>query len=66
MRAGQTLAIAGLVQNQVESTKSGIPWLMDLPYIGACFRKVTDQINEVELLIMVTPQLIEAMDPDGT
>ncbi len=64
MRAGQTLAIAGLVQNQVESTKNGIPWLMDLPYIGAAFRKVTDQINEVELLIMVTPQLIEAMDPN--
>jgi pilus assembly protein CpaC len=64
MRAGQTLAIAGLVQNQVESTKSGIPWLMDLPYAGAMFRKVTDQINEVELLIMVTPQLIQAMDPN--
>jgi pilus assembly protein CpaC len=64
MRAGQTLAIAGLVQNQVESTKSGVPWLMDLPYIGVAFRKVTDQINEVELLIMVTPQLIEAMDPN--
>ena len=64
MRAGQTLAIAGLVQNQVETTKSGIPWLMDLPYVGAAFRQVSDQINEVELLIMVTPQLIEAMDPN--
>jgi pilus assembly protein CpaC len=64
MRAGQTLAIAGLVQNQVETTKRGIPWLMDLPYVGGAFRQVTDQINEVELLIMVTPQLIEAMDPN--
>ncbi|HEX3654740.1 MAG TPA: type II and III secretion system protein family protein [Pirellulales bacterium] len=63
MRPGQTLAIAGLVQNRIESTKTGIPWVMDMPYIGVLFRKNTEQMNEVELLILVTPQLIEAMDP---
>jgi pilus assembly protein CpaC len=63
MRPGQTLAIAGLVQNRVDATKRGVPFLGDMPYIGALFSKKTDQINEVELLVMVTPQIVEAMDP---
>ena len=62
MQAGQTLAIAGLVQSRVESTKFGVPWIMDVPYIGAAFRKVKEESNEVELLILVTPELVEAMD----
>jgi pilus assembly protein CpaC len=64
MQAGQTLAIAGLVQLRTDSTVLGIPWLSDLPFVGVPFRKVSDQINEIELLIMVTPQLVEAMSPD--
>jgi pilus assembly protein CpaC len=64
MQAGQTLAIAGLVQLRTEDVNTGIPWLSDLPFVGVPFRKMTEQINEVELLILVTPQLIEAMDPD--
>ncbi|MEX2559126.1 MAG: histidine kinase, partial [Pirellulales bacterium] len=63
MRAGQTLAIAGLVQNRVEAQVRGVPWLSDLPWVGAAFRKTNEEINEIELLIMVTPQLVDALDP---
>jgi pilus assembly protein CpaC len=63
LRAGQTIAIAGLVQTRVESSTRGVPWLMDTPFIGSFFRRTSDQINEVELLIMVTPQLVEGLDP---
>jgi pilus assembly protein CpaC len=63
MRPGQTLAIAGLVQWRSDAVARGIPGLMNLPVIGAPFRRVSNQINEVELLILVTPQLVEAMDP---
>lgn len=63
MRAGQTLAIAGLVQNREEATKRGLPLLSDLPYIGTAFRKVRVQTNEIELLILVTPQFVDALDP---
>ncbi len=63
MQAGQTLAIAGLVQMRAENDIRGIPWLSDLPFLGVPFRKVAEQINEIELLILVTPQLVEAMDP---
>ncbi|HOM16688.1 MAG TPA: pilus assembly protein N-terminal domain-containing protein [Thermoguttaceae bacterium] len=63
LMAGQTLAIAGLVQTRVEAQRRGIPGVMELPYIGAMFRKVEETNNEIELLILVTPELVEAMDP---
>lgn len=62
MRAGQTLALCGLVQNRVEAEMRGIPLLSDIPFIGAAFRRVKEQNNEVELLILVTPQLVDGMD----
>jgi len=64
MMAGQTLAIAGLVQSRVDSLNSGLPWIGDVPYLGVPFRRVNYTANEVELLIMVTPELVEAMDAD--
>jgi pilus assembly protein CpaC len=62
MQAGQTLAIAGLVQNRIESVRTGVPWLCDLPYAGVLFRRVEEKNNEIELLIFVTPELVDAMD----
>jgi pilus assembly protein CpaC len=64
MMAGQTLAIAGLLQTRDEAQNQGLPFLSDLPYIGALFRNVNHTQNEVELLILVTPELIEAVDAD--
>ncbi len=63
MNAGQTLAIAGLIQERVESQKRGLPYVMDLPIIGVPFRKVNEQVNEIENLVLVTPDYAEAMDP---
>jgi len=62
LKAGQTLALAGLVQNRIEATNTGIPVLADLPYFGAPFRRVRESNNEIELLILVTPQLVDALD----
>jgi len=63
LRAGQTLVLAGLVQSRVESENRGIPWISEVPYFGAAFRRVHEEINEIELLIMVTPELIDPLDP---
>jgi pilus assembly protein CpaC len=63
MQPGQTLAIAGLVYNRQESLSTGIPFFADLPYIGVAFRRNRQEEQEVELLILVTPQLVEPMDP---
>lgn len=63
LKAGQTLAIAGLVENRTEATNRGIPILADLPWFGAPFRRVQERTNEIELLVFVTPEFCEAMDP---
>ena len=63
LRAGQTLALAGLVQQRRVYKKRAVPWLGELPYLGAMFRDVQGQDEEVELLILVTPQLVEGMEP---
>jgi pilus assembly protein CpaC len=63
MKAGQTLALAGLVQTRTESQNIGIPWVSDLPWFGAAFRKVQETKNEIELLILVRPELVDALDP---
>ena len=59
---GQTLAIAGLVQTRAEAQTRGIPWISDVPYLGALFRRVHEEKNEIETLILVTPEFAEAMD----
>ena len=63
MKAGQTLALAGLVQHQVEAENRGVPLVSDLPWIGAAFRRVEHRVNETELLVLVTPELIAPMNP---
>jgi pilus assembly protein CpaC len=64
LMAGQTLAIAGLVQSRTESENGGIPLIGDVPYLGMAFRHVNELKNEVELLILVTPELIDPMNND--
>jgi pilus assembly protein CpaC len=63
MNAGQTLALAGLIQERVEASHRGLPYLSDLPIVGAAFRRVEEEVNEIELLIMVTPEFVDGMDP---
>lgn len=63
MQSGQTFAIAGLLQSRNETQTDKIPLLGELPYMGALFRKVRVLQNDIELLITVTPEFVEAMDP---
>ena len=63
MNAGQTLALAGLIQTRVSARQRGLPFLADLPYVGAAFRKVEERVEEIELLIMVTPEFADGLDP---
>ncbi len=62
MKPGQTLALAGLVSQRVIANKTGFPWISDLPYFGVPFRRTKNTVEDVELLIIVTPQLVAATD----
>jgi pilus assembly protein CpaC len=63
MQSGQTFAIAGLLQSRAETQTDKIPLLGEMPYMGALFRRVRVLQNDIELLITVTPEFVEAMDP---
>ena len=63
LESGQTFAIGGLIQNTVQATSNKIPLLGDVPYIGAAFfSNVRHEERETELLILVTPRLVEPLD----
>ncbi len=61
--SGQTFAIAGLLSQKTSAIVSRVPGLGNLPIIGALFRSVRYQKNETELVIIVTPELIEPLNP---
>ena len=58
LRDGQTVVIAGLIGEARQADVSGIPFLMDIPWLGALFRKQGTTSNRSELAIFVTPYLV--------
>jgi pilus assembly protein CpaC len=66
MREGQTMAIAGLLQLTQTNTRTGPPLLSDVPYVGALFRDTQTNRAETELMISVTPYLVEPLNPNQT
>jgi pilus assembly protein CpaC len=64
MEDGQTLLLGGLIQRDNNGTTSKVPILGDLPLIGAAFRTVSYTDDETELVVMVTPRLVDPMSCD--
>ena len=62
--SGGSIASAGLISTQTEQAINGFPALMNLPVLGALFRSRDYQRNETELLIVVTPYIVHALDPN--
>jgi pilus assembly protein CpaC len=61
--SGGSLVIAGLIQEQTRQSIDGIPGAKDIPVLGALFRS-RDFINdETELVVIVTPYLVDPTDP---
>jgi len=63
VKRDQSLIISGLFSNERERTRTGIPLLMDLPILGALFGTSSWTSNETELLILVTPTIVNPMAP---
>lgn len=65
LREGQTLAIGGLMSRQTTTSVSRIPLLGDIPYIGTrLFHSKTSSEGDTELLVLVTPEIVNPMEPD--
>ena len=58
MRDGESFAIAGLLQDDFTDLNGQVPWLGDIPILGALFRSAEYQRNQSELVIIVTPHLV--------
>jgi pilus assembly protein CpaC len=62
--AGQTFAIGGLLSEKARAVSKKVPALGDVPVLGALFSSVQYQSNETELVVLVTPELVEPLSPD--
>ena len=56
--SGQSFAIAGLLQGNSTQTARGLPYLGELPVLGALFKSDLFQNNKSELVVVVTPYLV--------
>ena len=58
LRDGESFAIAGLLQDDFRDINGQVPWLGDMPVLGALFRSAEYQRQQTELVIIVTPHLV--------
>ena len=56
---GQTVVLGGIYETQLRETIRKVPMLGDIPYVGALFRSNRKVDNKSELLIFVTPRILE-------
>ncbi|HWP57294.1 MAG TPA: type II secretion system secretin GspD [Candidatus Acidoferrales bacterium] len=55
---GETLVLGGIITDRKSRTRTGIPYLMDLPIFGRFFGRTSDEIDRTELIVLVTPRVI--------
>lgn len=62
LKDGQSFVIAGLLSDSVRSNVDKVPWLGDVPLLGALFRSSSYRREETELLVVVTAHLVAPLD----
>ncbi|MCA9207903.1 MAG: pilus assembly protein N-terminal domain-containing protein [Planctomycetales bacterium] len=62
LRDGQTMALAGLLQNSLKGNADRVPLFGDLPVVGTLFSKKGNSASEQELVVLVTPDLVHPLD----
>lgn len=65
MRDGDSFAIAGLLQDDFRSSVGEVPWLGDLPILGALFRSSSYQREQSELVIIITAHLVSPVNGEA-
>ena len=64
LRDGQSLAIGGLLQDNFKEQIKRFPMLGEVPVLGALFSSSDFQMDKTELMIIVTPRLVQPLQPD--
>ncbi|NQT29571.1 MAG: hypothetical protein HQ596_03255 [Candidatus Saganbacteria bacterium] len=60
VKDGQTFVIGGLVKEKDTQTDYGIPFIMDIPFLGAFFRRTVTSVDRRSLVVFVTPHILTA------
>ena len=63
LRDGQSFMLGGLLQSDGTNNINQLPWLGDMPVLGALFRSTDYQKNETDLVILVTPHIVRPLTP---
>jgi pilus assembly protein CpaC len=63
LRDGQSFVLGGLLQNKSTNAQEQLPWIGDVPVLGALFRSASYQKKETDLAIIVTPRLVRPTRP---
>jgi pilus assembly protein CpaC len=63
--SGQSFAIAGLLQDGSRITASGLPFLSEIPILGALFKSDRFRRNDSELVIIITPYIVQPVSDPG-
>jgi len=66
LRDGQSFSVAGLLQNETKLSQNQLPWLGDVPVIGSLFKSSSFQKHETEMVVIVTPRLVQPSAPGQT
>jgi type IV pilus assembly protein PilQ len=59
LRDGQSLILSGIIQERQQSSETKVPVLGDIPILGALFRSRTNRTDRSEVIILLTPKIIE-------
>jgi pilus assembly protein CpaC len=65
LKSGSSFAIAGLLQRDSVRSVRQYPWMGDIPILGALFRSSAYQNNQTELVVVVTPYLVNDASPQN-
>ncbi len=66
LRDGQSFSVAGLLQNDTTLSQNQLPWLGDVPVLGSLFKSSSFQKHDTELVVIVTPRLVQPTPAGGT
>ncbi|QGH62000.1 secretin N-terminal domain-containing protein [Serratia proteamaculans] len=65
-RDGETQMLAGLISQDNKNSKSGIPWLSDIPFIGSLFSTSEKEAKRTEVILLITPHIERNIDLPGS
>jgi type II secretory pathway component GspD/PulD (secretin) len=66
VRDGETVMLGGMIAANKNKTKSGVPILKDIPFLGALFRTTTDNDSRRELIVLIRPTVLQTPEAAAT